>query len=358
MDINDYRKKIFLNSQYCTYYSINNYTILAGIMRSCGYLYSVKLPDEKLKEVNKTYRKFTTILNSVVAVEIILYIYLFIFPYFTQFMRMPFWLAIIILSLIPLFVLYLTYIGVNCLYENYLARYVGTFKKTPFKPDIKYIDEKAFKEYEATPRKSVYIVLLLAVLFIGYITVPFVISGLNNSQKYQQAVKLSGLYLKFVPISPEVYVQKAYAEFNLKQYKEAVKDYENANKYSLSDNFSEDITGVKTYYMPYRDMLAEFDRAIEAEHDKPAKYLLRSEKAMYQIKNRDYKPAYVELNKLVDAYKKNEQVFFSPADVYYSRSAARAALGDFSGAKLDRTIAQKMCPDCKFSFETKLIRKP
>ena len=82
MDINDYRKKIFLNSQYCTYYNINNYTILAGIMRSNGYLYSVKLPDEKLKEVNKTYRKFTTILNSVVALEILLYIYFIIGIYF------------------------------------------------------------------------------------------------------------------------------------------------------------------------------------------------------------------------------------------------------------------------------------
>lgn len=358
MGINDYRKKIFLNSQYCTYYNINNYTILAGIMRNNGYLYSVKLPDEKIKQINKAYRKFTTLLNSIVAVEIILYIYLVIFPFFIQFMKMPFWVAILILALIPLIVLYLTYIGINCIYENYLSRYVGTFKRTPFKPEIKYIDEKAFKEYESTPRKSVYIVLILAILFLGYIITPFVISGLNNSQKYAQAESLAGIYLKLVPIAPEVYAQKAYAEFNLKQYKEAVADYENANKYSLSDSFSEDIIGVKTYYLPYKEMIAEFDRAIAAEPDKPAKYLLRSEKAAYQLKNKDYKVAYDELNKLVNAYVKDEQVFFSPADVYFNRGAARAALGDANGSKLDKAIAQKMCPDCKFNFETKLVRKP
>ena len=358
MDINDYRKKIFFFFLYCTYYNINNYTILAGIMRSNGYLYSVKLPDEKLKEVNKTYRKFTTILNSVVALEILLYIYFIIFPFFTEFMRMPFWAAALILSLIPLIVLYITYIGINYLYENYLARYIGTFKKTPFKPSVKYIDDKAFKEYVNTPRKSVYIVLILAVLFIGYVCTPFIISGLNNSEKYKQAANLAGIYLKFVPIAPEAYAQKAYAEFKLKQYKESVNDYVNANKYSLSDSFSDNITGVKTYYLPYKDMLAEFDKAIEAEPEKAAKYLLRSEKAAYQLKNKDYSAAYNELNKLVDAYVKKENVHFSPADVYYNRSVARAALGDLNGAKLDKRIAQKMCPDCEFSLETKLVRKP
>ena len=169
---------------------------------------------------------------------------------------------------------------------------------------------------------------------------------------------LAGIYLKFVPIAPEAYAQKAYAEFKLKQYKESVNDYVNANKYSLSDSFSDNITGVKTYYLPYKDMLAEFDKAIEAEPEKAAKYLLRSEKAAYQLKNKDYSAAYNELNKLVDAYVKKENVHFSPADVYYNRSVARAALGDLNGAKLDKRIAQKMCPDCEFSLETKLVRKP
>ena len=148
MDINDYRKKIFLNSQYCTYYNVNNNTVLAGIMRSNGYRYSVKLPDEKLQQINKTYRKFTTIMNIAVALEIILYIYLVIFPFYTEFMKLPFFAVVILLSLIPLVALYLTYIAVNYLYENYLSRYVGTFQRMKFKPDVRYIDEKAFKEYE------------------------------------------------------------------------------------------------------------------------------------------------------------------------------------------------------------------
>ena len=358
MDINDYRKKIFINSQCCTYYNINNYTVLAGIMRNNGYLYSVKLPDEKIKQINAAYRRFTTLLNSLVAIEILLYIYLVIFPYFIEFMKMPFWISILILAFIPLVVLYFTYIGVNYLYENYLTRYVGTFKKTNFKPNIKYIDDKAFQEYISTPRKSIFVVLILAILFLGYVFTPFIISGLNGSKQYKMADNLAAVYLKLVPIAPEVYADRAYAEFNLKKYKDAVKNYENANKYSLSDNFAEDILGVKTYYLPYKDVLAEFDKAIANEEEKPEKYFLRSEKAAYQIKNKDYVAAYNELNKLLYAYEKNEKVFFSPADVYYNRATVRTVLGDYNGAKLDKIMAEKMCPECKFTTETKLIKKP
>lgn len=359
MGLNDYRKKIFINSQCCTYYNVNKHTILAGIMRNKGYLYSVNLPDEKIKQINATYRKFSTLLNSLVALEIILYIYLVIFPNFVTFMKMPFWASILILAFIPLVALYLTYLGVNALYENFLARYVGTFKRTQFKPQVKYIDEKAFNEYENTPRKSVFIILILAILFIGYIVTPLIISGFNNSGHYKLAKNLAGVYLTFVPVAPEVYADKAYSEYNLKNYKDAVKDYEKANEYSLSDSFSDDILGVKTYYLPYKDMISEFDNAIANEKEVPAKYFLRSEKAAYQIKNKDYAPAYKELNTLISAYENKESVFFSPADVYYNRSIIRTALGEFKGAKYDKTMAQRMCPDCQFSdVVTKLIRKP
>lgn len=72
MDIKDFRKNIFLNSQYCTYYIDKGCTVLAGIMRSFGYKYAVKLPQEKLAQVNAVYRKFTTLMNCIVGIEILL----------------------------------------------------------------------------------------------------------------------------------------------------------------------------------------------------------------------------------------------------------------------------------------------
>ena len=245
MDINEYRKQLFLKSQYCTYYKVNNNTVLAGILRNNGYRYAVSLPEEKLKEVNQVYRRFTTLLNSVVAVELILYIYLVIFPYYLEFMNLPFFVVVMLLSLIPLVALYLTYIVINSLYENYLARYVGTFQRMKFQPKVKYIEEEAFQKYLKTQRKSVYILVLLILIFFSYVLTPLMINSLNNNKKFNSALRLANGYLTFMPVASNVYAQRAYAKFNLKQYKDAVEDYEKANKYSFSEDFNTDIVGGK-----------------------------------------------------------------------------------------------------------------
>lgn len=358
MDINEYRKRIFINSQYCTYYNVNNNTILAGILRSNGYRYSVRLPQDKLKQINKVYRKFTTILNCAVALEIILYIYIVIFPFYIQFMKLPFFFAVLLLSFIPLAGLYLTYILINSLYENYLTRYVGTFQRMKFKPEVRFIDDEMFKEYENTPRKSVYVLALMVLIFCSYIITPFVIKAFIDNEKFIMAENIANTYLTFVPVSPEVYAQRAYTKFKLKKYKEAVEDYTKANDFSLSDNFSNSILGVKIHYLPYKQMLEEFDKAIVQEKEKPAKYNLMYEKAIYLLKNKDYKAADNILNQILAKYEKREKVFFSPSAAYYHRSITRDVLGNITGAKQDLSTAKKMCPDCKFSQETSLIVSP
>ena len=358
MNINDFRKFIFINSQYCNHYEVGNNTVIAGVMRNIGYLYQQKLSEEQISAFNKEYRKYTTILNSVVAIEILLYVYAVIFPYFVKFMEQPFFITVLMLSVIPLLALYLTYIAANSFFEKYLEKTIGPGKKTKFMPTIKNVDEKSFQKYTSTPRKSIYVMLLVIAIFLGYIVTPLYITNFNITKKYKSAVNLSNIYLKFVPISPNVYAQRAYAKFELKQYKEAVADYELANKYSLSDSFSDDIVGVKTYYLPYKTMLSEFDKAISTEKSEPARYLLRYEKAVYQLKNKDYKSAYSELNTLVKAYEQKQDVHFSPSAAYFNRGVAKALLGDSKGADLDKKTAKKMCPECEFNQETTLVNRP
>lgn len=357
MNINDFRKFIFINSQYCNHYEVGNNTVVAGIMRNIGYLYQQKLTTEQISAYNKEYRKYTTIVNSVVALEILLYIYAVIFPYFIKFMEQSFFITTLMLSTISLLALYLTYIVANSFFEKYLIKTFGQNKKTKFSPTIKNIDESSFQKYVSTPRKSIYLMLLVIAIFVGYVVTPLYVNNLNTAKKYKYAVSLANAYLKIVPISPNVYAQRAYAKFKLKQYKEAIADYELANKYSLSDSFFEDIIGVKTYYLPYKTMLAEFDKAISIEESEPAQYLLRYEKAVYQLKNKDYKSAYLILNDLVGAYEQKKDVHFSPSFVYFNRGIAREALGDINGANIDKRTAKKMCPECQFNQETTLINR-
>ena len=160
VNIDIFRKSVFINSQYCNWYNVGNNTILAGIMRNIGYFYKDKLSAEDIQSAGKIYRKYTTIVNCVVGVEILLYIYLVIFPFFLQFMKQQFIISVLALSIIPLLALYLSYIVVNKLYENEIFKTIGEAKKTVFKPTLKNIDEQAFQTYLKTPKKSIYVVLL------------------------------------------------------------------------------------------------------------------------------------------------------------------------------------------------------
>ena len=70
----------------------------------------------------------------------------------------------------------------NKLFENYIVKTIGLGKKTLFKPGVKNIDEKTFNDYISTPRKSLYVVLLIAVLFLGYVVTPLTVTNLNISK--------------------------------------------------------------------------------------------------------------------------------------------------------------------------------
>ena len=57
---------------------------------------------------------------------------------------------------------------------------------------------------------------LIAVIFFGYVCTPLVLNSMLNAEKFKGASKLASAYLTFVPINPEVYAQRAFANINLK----------------------------------------------------------------------------------------------------------------------------------------------
>ena len=59
VNIDIFRKSVFINSQYCNWYNVGNNTILAGIMRNIGYFYKDKLSAEDIQSAGKIYRKYT-----------------------------------------------------------------------------------------------------------------------------------------------------------------------------------------------------------------------------------------------------------------------------------------------------------
>lgn len=355
--LNNFRKFIFINSQYCNYYIKNNFTVLAGIMRNYGYRTERVLTGDEINIIDKKYRLFNGIMNLVVMIEIILYLYLLFFPYYLKLMEMPFFFFVITLSTIPLVALYLTYISVNYFYEKYLLQTLGTLQKTEFKPEIKEIEETQFEKYLKTPKYSVYVLLLIIMVFGAYIFTPMIVDKCLKYKKYSTALKLSNVYLKLIPTASDTYSQRAFAKFNLNKYESAVKDFEKANEYSFSNVFKYNILGTKIYYLNKDDMLKEFDNAINNETQQTVKYLLIGEKGTYLMKQNDYSSALKEFQILINAFDKNEDILFPLEKLYYLSSVAKQKTGDIQGAILDRNISKKMCRTCEFDTNTTLIQK-
>jgi hypothetical protein len=358
MDIRDFRKTIFINSQYCTYCIENGNTVLAGIMRNVGYKYAEKFSPEKIQQMNATYRKYTTIMNSIVGLEIILYLYLFMFPNFLNLMQLPFFIAAITLCAIPLIALYLTYIVINNVYEKYLNKTFGEFQKTKFSPTIYNVEPQAYETYLKTSKKSVYVLAFIIIIFAFYTYTPILIDNLVAHENYQSALTISNIFSKIVPIQPDIYAQRAYTKFKLKDYKNAIADFELANAYSKSNAFDLDILGVKLYYLPFDEMINEFDRKIADCEKKHEKEFFMDEKANYLMKHKKYAQALSIYNELLKTYAKGEYIAFSADEVFYNRGLAKKYTGDLHGASIDMQIAHNMCQSCTFDYETKLIRKP
>ena len=358
MDINSFRKFIFVNSQSCTYCIDNNDTVFAGILRNIGYKYFGRQGDDVIGKVENKYRGFLTALNFTFALELILYIYLFVFPLYTSIFALPFFVAILILAVIPMVALYLTYLVFNSKYETFLLKNIGKYQVVKFRPNIYNVEPEAYKRYLKTPRKSIYGALLLMLIFAFYAFIPLYIDYLNANEKYNSVEKVSKIYLKLIPINSDVYAQKGYANYKIGNYKEAIYDYKMANKYSFSDTFDFEILGSNAMILSRDEMIAEFDKYIDLEKDDNIKYFLKSQKAVYLQQNDEYKAALKLYDELINVYEKNKQDGFRVDSVYYNRGVIRYALGDNNGAVIDQRKARTMCDNCSFECELTLVKRP
>lgn len=358
MDIRDLRKFIFINSQSCTYYIDQKDTVIAGLFRNIGYKYSGRLDEDVILQFEKKYRDIITGLNYTFAFELLLYVYLFVFPLYTKIMILPFFLAIAVLALIPLVALYITNFIFNKKYEAFLNESIGEYEIVKFKPNIYNIEPAAFDRYLKTPRKSIYAMILVLIIFIIYAFTPMYIDSLNMKDKFNKAIKISNIYIMFVPINSDVYAQKAYANYRLENYNDAVKNYELANKYSFSDSFDFEILGSKVVSMSKEDAIAEFDKNINSKEEEQFKYYLKSQKALYLQQNKDYKEALKIYNELITKYEKEKIDSFEADLVYFNRGVVRSLLGDVKGADADKKKARVMCSECSFEPKLSLVKQP
>lgn len=358
IDFRNFRKFIFVNSQSCTYCIDKNDTVFAGILRNMGYKYAGRQSDEIIQKVEEKYRRVLTILNIIFVIELVLYVYLFVFPLYTLLFKLPFFVAILILTIIPMAALYVTYLFFNNKYEAFLSKDIGVYQVVQFKPNVYNVEPKAYERYIKTPRKSAYGALLIILMFIFYAFTPICIDYLNANQKYNFVVKISKIYLKLIPINSDVYAQCAYANYMLGNYKAAISDYEMANKYSFSNSFDFEILGSNTYLLSKDEMLTKFDEYINSEEDESIKDFIKSQKALYLQQNNEYSKALEIYNELVNAYETEKRDSFEADLIYFNRGVVKSAMGDNTGAAIDKRKARTMCSDCSFEVKLTLVQRP
>ena len=207
MNIKDLRKTIFINSTDCNYYIDQNKTVAAGFMRTNGYKYNERFSDEKIEALDKLTRKFSTIMNCAVGLEILLYIYCVFIPFFEQFLKMQYAIAALVFAIPPLVALFLTYVVINKFYEKELDKF-GAYQIVKFKPNIYNVEPKAFEKYLNTKRKSWFVLLLVLLIFLFVVVTPSFIANANKNEKFDSAIKMANVYLKVVPINSGVFAQR------------------------------------------------------------------------------------------------------------------------------------------------------
>ena len=348
------RRKIFLNSQYNFYYIEKNSTVFRGVLKDLGYLYNEEMTEDKINKVSCLYSKMYNLLIALIAIELILYIYFIVFPFYIDFMSYSVVLFVLIFSIIPIVALYLTNIFVNGLYENSLKKLLGNYRKVKYNSNLKNFNELTYKKYLKTEKKSVYIMLLIALIFFSYVFTPSIVKSLINVGKYNTASKISSVYLKFVPVSSDVYSARGYAQYKLKKYKEAAADYEKANIYTFSNSFANDILASKINYLSYDEMIKEFNKVISVEDDKLIRSRLLYEKANYEFEHQKYKESIETYNSLLSTYKSGKNVHYRPEIAFYNRAKAKLLTGDKKGALEDYKIVNTICPKCSFEYKSTL----
>jgi len=356
MSANDIRKNIFINSQYCTYYIDNKQTVVAGLMRNIGYKYQNLLSEGQISLVEKTHRKYNTILNSIIGIGIILYLYCLIFPLYTEIFNLQNLLGLMIAIALPLIILYVVYSILNKNYEKFLINNLGNCEKIKFKPNIYNIDPKAYEKYITTPRKSVYILLFILFAFLFYIFTPSFLEVQNNNKNYKLALITAKIYSAIIPINPIVYAQKGYAEYKLSKFKDATIDYQKANKYSFSNTYDAEILASQMEYLPKDKILNGFDEIIKREQREDTKRFLSYEKALYLQKNNDNSEALKIYNELIKAYESGINTGFKAENIYYNRGLIKEKLGDIAGAKTDKNLGKRFCPECDFKLKSDIIQ--
>ena len=331
------------------FYSItdNGETIIKSINNTfSGYKYNTKFSDNDLnilRKVIKNFKRFSTI--SVLLSYFIL-IYCFVFPNYEILKDNVIKIGIIAFAFIlPFIVLSL----ISFLFEIYLKKQYGKFERTHF-PTTNVIETQSYNDFKLEILKIFILLIVIGGVYL-WIGSPYETTmNLINKGKYSDAVKMTTIWSKILPVDAQWFALRGYARFYDGDYKGAIEDYDKA--YKLKNNeykcmsFDNKIY-IKYILNDYESAIDDFDNEIEKTKDEGEKNSLLWDKAQFLFNIEEYNNA---LNIYNDLIKKSEddRIYLVENRLYYERAQVYKSLGKEKEAQADEQKAQELDLDIEY----------
>ena len=331
------------------FYSItdNGETIIKSINNTfAGYKYYRKFSDDELGNLRKVIKNFKRFSTVAVLLSYFILIYGFVFPHYELLKNNIVKIGIIIFALVlPFIILAL----ISLLFEIYLNKKCGTFERTHF-PSSNVIETQSYREFKFEILKIFVLLLVIGGIYL-WIGSPYETTmNLIHKGKYSDAVKMTTIWSKIMPVDAQWYALRGYARFYNGDYKGAIADYDKA--YHLKDNeykcmsFDNKIY-IKYILNDYESAIDDFDNEIEKTEDEGEKNSLLWDKAQFLYNVEEYKNALDIYNELIKK-SEDDRIYLVENRLYYERAQVYKSLGKDKEAQADEQKAQELDLDIEY----------
>jgi tetratricopeptide (TPR) repeat protein len=304
-----------------------------------GYKFSREFSEQEIDEVwqiIRIYKRFSVVFIFILFVALL---YEFIFPRFALFINNSWYVnAFIMFGILVIVSQFITTIS-TFLFEKKLLEKYGKYDKVYFEHS-KHVDKKYYSLFisELTKAGIAFVLIFISATFFS----PFEYAqNLIDKHRYKDVIKVTSLGAKLLPVAPEWYSLRGYANFQLEQYDHAIKDYDKAYKLSAEGfnimNFDNKIF-VKYYQGNYEEALADFDIEIQNANNENEKDQFLWDKAQFLYNIKKYKEALIVYNELIEKAE-NDRIFLLKDRLYLERAEVHRKLKNYKEAKLDAEAA-------------------
>lgn len=331
------------------FYSItdNGETIIKSINNTfAGYKYNAEFSDESLNSLRKVIKNFKRFSTIAVLLSYFILVYGFVFPHYDLFKNNNAKIIIIVFAIVLPFIV----MGImSFLFELYLKKKYGKFERTHF-PSSNVIETQSYKEFKFEILKIFILLMIIGGIYF-WIGSPYETTmNLINKGKYSDAVKITTIWSKILPVDAQWYALRGYARFYDGDYKGAIADYDRA--YQLKNNEYKSMSFDNKIYIKYilsdyESAIDDFDNEIAKTKNDGERDSLLWDKAQFLYNIGEYKNALKIYNELITK-SVDDRIYLVENRLYYERAQVYKSLGMDKESLADEQKAQELDLDIEY----------